>query len=264
MARAAVVLLSHRPTLLPRAVRSVLRQTIPVQLVVQHDRDAWREKFNDAVRPTRSEFIIPLCDDDTLHPTYAARCLEFADEGDIIFTDRTVWWSGWVDLRDPRTWLHRHPIIGRRHYSFGRNLPKIIAQKGMRATRVDAFALQTFQGGSPLPMTCCIRRSLWDALGGYDDILHADTDFWYRALKHGARIVYVPEALFNYTYHRRQLSREVPTNGRAAVAFHRKHFADFGWLPVARVGDELRFEIVPEEHRKDWTPEALDRAYAIA
>lgn len=228
MARATVVILSHRPRMLPRAVRSVLRQTVPCQVIVQHDRDAWPGKFNEAARIAHGDFIIPLCDDDTLHPTYVARCMEFAGDGDMIFTDRNCWWTGWVDIMDPRTWFHRSPRFGYWHKMFGPKVAALANSQHARALRVDDIHLGAFERGSPLPMTCCIRRTLWQDLQGYDEMPHADTDLWYRAVKDGARVVYIPEPLFNYHYHRDQISRTQPSHAAAVLAFDRKHFMDFG------------------------------------
>lgn len=259
MARAAVVLLSHRPKLLPRAVRSVLRQTTPVQLVVQHDRDNSPGKFNAAVAATRSEFLVPLCDDDALHPTFAARCLEWADRGDIIFTDRRVWWSGWADWREPRTWVHRRPSLGLRHKMFGDLMLDAARQEQARGIAVE-LAPEAFANGSPLPMTCMIRRTLWDDLGGYDEIPHADTDLWYRAVKAGARVVYVPDALFDYCYHRNQISRTQPSDGAAILAYCRKHFADFGvaWRQRPDAPHLFDMECVPKAERATYQyPEAV-------
>jgi glycosyltransferase involved in cell wall biosynthesis len=253
-ARAAVVILSHRPALVVRALRSALAQTEPCQVIVQHERDAWPGKLNAAVRAARTDWIIPLCDDDLLHPEYAAACLEFANDGDIIFTDRRMWWSGLVDWTNWRSWVKRLPVIGHHHQMFGAKLANFIHGKQGKAVRMDvppgAFAF-----GSPFPMTCTIRRTLWESLGGYDDTLpHADTEFWYRAVKAGARVVYVPRPLFFYRFHRDQLSRQVRSNGDAALAFHRKHFQDFGFAFTQRPDDPTKYDctIIPPDEREQY------------
>lgn len=239
MERVAIVLLSHRRQMLPSAVRSVLDQSEPVQLIVTHSQSGYATKFNEAAALARGDFIVPLCDDDRLHPRYVERCLYFGKDADIVFTDRAVWWSVW-EWMNPRSWFHRTPSFGSVMTLFPQAAIAAMQAGVGHAARVtippDSFAF-----GSPLPMTCMIRRTLWNQLGGYDNIPHADTEFWYRAVKAGARVVYVPEPLFLYHMHGAQGSRLYTANGEAALAFHRKHFADFGFVFTPKPEN-------PEEH----------------
>lgn len=251
--RVAVVIQSHRPALVGEALASAMAQTVPVQVIVQFDRENWGEKFNQAAAATTTEWLVPLCDDDRLAPTYVARCLDYADSGDIIFTDRTVWWEGLRVWYDPRTWFQRHttPASGYRHMMFGESLVRHIGNDAAQVT----IPPEVFAFGQPLPMTCMIRRTLWDDLQGYDGTLpHADTEFWYRAVKAGARIVYVPEPLFLYRYHPQQDSRLQSRMTDALVAFHRKHFLDFGFTfdrPVVS-GTQWGIDVVPKEERASY------------
>lgn len=240
----------------------MLAQTVPANLLVQHDREGWEGKFNEVVSASRREFIIPLCDDDLLAPTYVERCLEFADHADIVFTDRRAWWSGWVGLRNWRSWFRRTPATGWHHRMFGKQVESIIAtgegvvaSSGKGRAALMEIPPASFVRGSPFPMTCMIRRTFWNARGGYDDTIpHNDSEFWYRAVKAGARVVYVPEPLFFYRFHRGQLARERPSNGAAALAFHRKHFMDFGFAFTPRPDNPRLHDctIIPEAERAEY------------
>ena len=99
-----------------------------------------------------------------------------------------------------------------------------------------------------LPLTCLIRRSLWEKVGGYDGtILHSDTGFFYRAIKAGARVVYAPAVLWSYRLHAGQLSHVLNSTPGALAGFHRKHFADFGHAYHLRAeqGDEWTVPVIP-------------------
>lgn len=248
--RATVIILSHRPKFLPSAVASVLRQTMPVHLVVQHHPHAYPAKLNDAARIARGDWIVPLCDDDRLAPQYIERCLYFSGGADIVFTDRRVWWETW-DWLNSHSWWRRWAPVALTYTMFPH--AALPARQGESAALLNLTA-EHFAFGSPLPMTCMIRRSLWDALGGYDDIPHADTEFWFRAVQAGARIVYVPEPLFLYRYHEGQNSVQRPMNGLAAVRFHQKHFATFGFAfePHPTKPDELNCRIIPPDQRAEY------------
>ena len=250
--RASIVILSHRPELLGAAVASALAQTVPVHVMVQHDRDAWPGKLNQIVAASVKEWIIPLCDDDLLDPRYVERCLFFSQDADIVFTDRKGFGPGVVSWWKPWTWMRARPATGLRHQMFG---PQVAAFIGTDAARVTLDP-GTFAFGQPLPMTAMIRRSWWTQLGGYDDAIpHADTEFWFRSVKGGARVVYVPEPLFWYRYHSGQLSAQRPSMMEALRAFHRKHFADFGHAyPTAKPlsGTELQVDIISPDDRAEY------------
>lgn len=254
--RVSVVILSHRPALVGKALRSALRQTVPCQVLVQHDRDNYAGKIGDIARAARGEFLVPLCDDDLLHRRYVETCLRFAEYGDIIFTDRRMWWSGLVEWANWRSWVKRAPAIGHRHFMYGARVVQHLQCAAGDAIQVK-IPWQAFAFGAPYPMTCLIRRSLWNDLSGYDETMpHADTEFWYRAVRRGARVVYVPQPLFRYRFHRAQISRDAatPPNGAAALAFHRKHFLDFGFAFTQRADDPTKYdcEVIPPDDRAEY------------
>lgn len=208
----SIVILSHRRHLMVEAWQSAVAQTAPdVQILVQYAERAWPEKLNEAVNASRGEFIVILCDDDLLDPTYVSRCLALAREGaDIVYTDRRVWQDG----TEPASGVH-------------------FRQHGEAFSGPDCYWIQHdldgFRLGSSLPMTCLIRRSLWDRLDGHDPQMpHSDTEFWYRAVLAGAKCGYIPEPLFWYREHAAQSSRVNDQMLAFLYAFHRKHFATTG------------------------------------
>ncbi len=201
------------------AIRSALAQTTPnIQVLVQYCPLNWTTKLNEAVNASAGEFLVILCDDDLLAPTFVEKCLRFAENQDIVYTDRHVFRSGMTPTEGP---------IARYHSN--------MAPNGAYWTKLD---YGDFAFGSPLPMTCLIRRSLWDKLKGYDEPLaHADTEFWFRAIRAKARLAYVAQPLFWYREHPAQLSALENSNPRAFREFHRKHRKVFG-LTLAGTPDD--------------------------
>lgn len=228
--RVTVVLLSHREHFVPGAIHSVFSQSLPRdqrQLLMNHCPQAYPGKFNDVAACAQGDFIAPLCDDDRLAADYLASCLAVADRGqtaDIVFTDRRVYWdvgtpaetaaqAKSVGIGDDNIWHELGPEYG--------PLPDTApGVPGYYALELNA---ETFVRGATLPMTCLIRKTLWDALGGYDpEVPCMDTEFWARAAMRGARVHYIPQPLWRYRKH-----------GNTDVlpylrAFNRKHFQRFG------------------------------------
>lgn len=229
------------------AWNSVMAQTEQdIQVMVQYCKTAWPEKLNDAVNATRGDHIVILCDDDLLAPTYIEKCLRLMNQGaDIAYTDRYLFEDG----QPPTEGIHLH-------------------QHGDKVPGLDPvwtqLELAGFTFGATLPMTCMIRRTLWDRLDGHDPKMpHSDTEFWYRAVLANARTAYFPEPLFWYRQHAGQESKVHPQMLDAMRCFHRKHFWNTGVLmkdAVLREDGRMETEMVDEARRKElkdagWTPD---------
>lgn len=264
--RVSIILQSHRPSLLPRAVASVLAQTAigKVQLIVQHARDNWQDKFNQAASIAEGEFLVPFCDDDLLAPTYVEDVLRVIDVAtpapDVLYTDRTIfedfprtWWK-------PSTWRKQKPWEGVQVQQFG---PEYTLEKaGPKGYYSTPIPPEFFIMGASLPMTCVIRKSLWDELKGYDNIPHADTEFYYRAAVAKATFAYLPKKIFWYRQHPTQQCRVVDTMRPAMEAFHKKHFMRFGIVfdaaidvepdPAMGGGPRVVVASVPEAMREEF------------
>lgn len=218
---------------------SAMRQTHPsVQVLCQHSKKNWPAKLNAAVRASDAEWVIILCDDDQLADSYVAECLQYQDGADVIYTDRLAF-DGSTDANPEAAWSVIVPTHSR-------------AMAGGKAYRVT-HPPESFTFGSVLLMTVCVRRSLWDALGGYDEQMpHADTEFWYRLITAGARTVYVPQPLMYYRQHAGQQSKLNDSMVKFLHAFHRKHFLDFGIVfhgGTGRGDDALQLEPLAPDAR---------------
>lgn len=240
--KVTIVILSHRKQLVGQAEASARNQTYPnVQVVTQYDTDAWPTKLNEVVAIAKGEYIVVLCDDDVLAPTFVEETMAVAlgSDADIVYTDRRAFY----DDEEPSTARHF-----RLHGDAFDGGPE---QHAYRIT----FHVEQFLYGSSLPMTCLMRKTLWDRLGGHDVFMpHSDTELWYRAVEAGAVTCYLPQPLFWYRYHAGQMSRQVATLNPALRAFHRKHFLTFGAImaeatPFAGPEDAFTVPILAPEYR---------------
>ena len=264
--RATIVLLSHRAKLLPGALDSVFAQTEQrFQIIVQHCKENWNTKFNEAASIAKGDYLVPLCDDDLLAPTFLARCLEHAEgdgrsPADMIYTNRYCFSDYPRAWRKPKTWFQsRKPERGVHVEQLGPHFS--LAKAGPKGYYTTQFPPDFFQVGATLPMTCCIRRGFWEQQGGYDpEMPHADTEFWARASFVGARFHFVPRALFYYRMHPGQYSHEYASLIPALSAMHRKHFRRWGMLfdlaqPTNDRKDNYIVPVIPEPEREAFMAE---------
>jgi glycosyltransferase involved in cell wall biosynthesis len=178
MPKVSVIILSHRPDLLPEAFASALQQTYrDREIVVKFCEAYWDDKLNEAVRATSSPYFVVLCDDDKLAPTYLARTVEEIERtgADIAYTDNQVF--GIMPMKQ--------------------GLPD--------------FSLATLNTDCVPHFTALCRRDMFDAVGGYDGaVTYMDWDFWYRCAQHGADAVHLKgEYLFHYRVWGTNGSREL-------------------------------------------------------
>lgn len=241
-----VVILSHRSHFLPACLQSVFNQTEQdFQIIVQHCKKNWSTKLNEAASIAHGEFIIPLCDDDLIAPTYIEECLKRAHCADVIYTDRLCWQEG------------EDPALGEgvRVHQLGEHFTE--ANAGPKGYFTTQFPPDIFSFGSTLPMTCMIRRAFWQRMGGYDpEMPHADTEFYLRAAiaeDPQCRFVYIPQPLFWYHLHETQYSKTYKNSLDDAMRmYHTKHFERFGvlWDMAKHIEGEM-WEVVTvaPEHR---------------
>lgn len=123
-----------------------------------------------------------------------------ASHGDVVcFLDDDGWYPGprladWVRARfatDPRLGVLSFRIVDEDGASARRHVPRLRAGNPLRSSEVT-----TFLGGA-----CAIRRALIDRVGGLPDEFfwaHEETDFAWRALEAGYRIVYDAHAVMGH------------------------------------------------------------------
>lgn len=176
--------LPGRESLLDECRASVAAQTVPASHLVGVDasREGPATIRNRLAADTHADWLIPLDDDDVVDPSFLETLLPFLAGGDVVYP--------WCRVED-----------------FVDGLPVWTPNRLFRAESLLRFNF--------IPVTACVRRSLWEAVGGMPEgVTVEDWRFWLRCLAEGARFVCVPEVRFTY---RRGISSE-SRNEWAAVA----------------------------------------------
>lgn len=149
------------------ALRSVAAQTVAPHTHltrVDYEKAGAVATRNALVASVDTEWFVPLDDDDILQRPFIATLAPHLKGADVVYGRPYVHGSDWTPYR----------------YSFdARDLRK-----------------QNY-----IPATAIIRRSLWEALGGYADVRDEIWDFWLRAVDAGARFRHVTETLWVYRFH---------------------------------------------------------------
>lgn len=198
--RASVLIASHRKQFLNRAVNSVLAQTLPrdqLQLLVNYspDPELFLTNWNDLCSIAKGEYVCILGDDDEMEPHYLDACIKTLDDtrADIAYSD-VYYLDGHGNLLD----VYRPPAT---------------------------ITLDTMRGGNKIWSSSIVRRSVWQAVHGYDmgiPYVH-DYDFWVRCLQASAKAEYVP--IIGWKHYAHNEGRVTTTSDKTEAwrAFDTKH-----------------------------------------
>jgi glycosyltransferase involved in cell wall biosynthesis len=193
----SVLILSHRPEMLPKAIASVEAQTYrDFEICVKASVHWWPEKMNELARSARGRWIVPLCDDDELAPTFLERTVTEAEaaNADLAYTDVQV---------------------------IGEYMKLLGVPVQIRLPTFDAEVLRMHC--APF-WTALVSRDLFERVGGYDgEQVFMDHDLWIRCCQAGARHVHLRgEFLMLIRHHGRNSALEIDEQ-EAWRLLRRKH-----------------------------------------
>lgn len=196
----SVIIPSNRPWMLCEAMGSVFNQTFTdYQMLVGYATAWWPSKINELAKSAVGKYIVTLCDDDLLMPTFLEKTVEQAEAGhDLVYTN----W-GRMKGTEIREWPS------------------------------EPWTLASFQSGGSNPLcgaTWLVNREKWlsPAVGGMDpNLLFWDWGSAYACYRAGFTAAKVPEVLAIYREHdqhdpvddreaMRQLHAKYPELKRAA------------------------------------------------
>lgn len=157
----SVLILSHRPDFLPKAIASVEAQTYrDFEICVKACTHWWPEKMNELAKSARGRWIVPLCDDDELAPTFLERHVAEAEahNADLVYSDLQ--------------------IIGEYKARLGMPIHILLPEFDAEVLRMNCVPFWT---------ALVSRKMFWD-IGGYDgQQVFMDHDLWIRMCQAGAR-----------------------------------------------------------------------------
>lgn len=168
----------HRHEMLKQCMESVRKQTAEPQshlIGIDYARVGGAKMLNNLISQATTEWIVPLADDDILYPNFIERLVSEAGDADMIYP--------WCEVTGTRkNWNpNSHLDIER--------------------LRTDNY----------IPATVLIRRSTWEELGGYPDVVCEDHAMWVKMIEAGKTIKCLPEVLWEYRFHGRNISDgEIP------------------------------------------------------
>ena len=166
--------LPHRFEFRNELIKSVEAQTVMPRahfIGIDYGRVGGQKTMNDLIRAATTEWVAPIADDDLMYPQYLERLLANSEGADMVYSWCAVTGgrAGW-DLCQPfdPDRLRRQPYI---------------------------------------PATVLLRKSVWEELNGYSEVeVCEDYAFQIKMLDAGKVIRNVPEVLWEYRFHGRNIS----------------------------------------------------------
>jgi GT2 family glycosyltransferase len=153
----------NRAKLLEECKESVRKQTYPAEI---HAIEVDEQKVGPAILrnklvaglPPEITHVAFVDDDDLLLPSHLEILSAQSANADVIYSPPTGYGSGSIHAFNPKELLSRNHI----------------------------------------GVTSLVRRSMFEQVGGFQDVMYEDWDLWKRILKAGGRFVYVPIATWLY------------------------------------------------------------------
>ena len=191
---------------------------------------------NRAIATARAPLIALLDGDDLYEPDYLGTMVAAIDR------DAAIGFAG-CDA----TYFGEPAREGRRFSEFSAQTPPVTLERVLRRD-YNVFT------------ACVLRRTAFDAVGGYDETLMAaeDFDLWLRLLGAGWRGGHVAQVLVRYRRRAGSLSRQTAMMMAALARVYQNAATRLGDRPEARVADDMRDRI---ERQSRWDEgDALIRA----
>lgn len=159
--------------MLVECIESVKKQTVlPAShtIYTDYNRIGPAKALNIMFRSIETEWAAPLADDDIFYPQYIERLIAEAGDADMVYP-----WCRVTGTREG--WIpNAH------------------------------FDADTLRVSNYIPATVLIRKSAWEKVGGYPEVVCEDHAMWLKLLDAGLKIKCVPEILWEYRFHGRNIS----------------------------------------------------------
>lgn len=173
--------------------KAVLKSIEPkIDLLIVQENQGQSNARNNGINTAHGDLIIVLDSDDYFEPTFTERAVEIISNRD--------------DVKIATCWARR--------ITENDNLIDIFKPGG---GELNSFILENGSFGS-----CMFRKSDWEKVGGYDELMKQgfeDWEFYIRLIESGGEAYVIPEVLFNYRI------RKNSTTARAnKIKYNLRHF----------------------------------------
>lgn len=163
----------HRSEMLQQCMESVRNQTWTPKahlIAVDFERVGGARMLNQLIDSATTEWVAPLADDDLFYPQYIEKLLTNAGDADMIYP--------WCEVTGTRN---------------GWNPNSLLDIERLKATNY-------------IPATVLLRKSAWEKLGGYPEVVCEDHAMWLKMIDANMQIKCLPEILWQYRFHGKNIS----------------------------------------------------------
>lgn len=178
----AIIVISHRSEFLNQCIESIERQTyLNIEVLVHHTlkephvQMIENGKINRLVDACDSQYVVWLCEDDELEPTFCEKTINalLENNADLVYTDRAT--------------------IGQQVQFF----------------ESGSFTKEAFNNSlvSPIPATILVKKYWWKFVGGFNAPVYSDWHFVRSLCEVGAIGYHLTEPLFLYRLHMENQTR---------------------------------------------------------
>lgn len=165
--------LPHRNEMLSECMTSVRDQTWQPKahmVCVDYERAGAASIVNKLIDAANTEWIAPLADDDLFYPNYIEELLSNAEDADMIYP--------WCEVTGTRNGWNPNSHLD----------------------------LDRLKADNYIPATVLIRKSAWEKVGGYPEVVCEDHAMWIKLMEAGLKIKCHPKILWQYRFHGRNIS----------------------------------------------------------
>jgi glycosyltransferase involved in cell wall biosynthesis len=139
----------HRSEMLQECMESVRNQTWTPKahlVAVDFERVGGARMLNQLIDAAKTEWIAPLADDDLFYPQYIEKLLSNAGDADMIYP--------WCEVTGTRNGWNPNSLLD----------------------------IERLKKDNYIPATVLIRKSAWEKLGGYPEVVCEDHAMWVKMI----------------------------------------------------------------------------------
>jgi len=162
-----------RSEMLLECITSVKNQTWQPKahlIGIDYERAGTAKTLNKLVDQSTTEWFAPIADDDLYYPNFIQVLLSAAEDADMVYP--------WCEVTGTRNGWNPNSY----------------------------FDAEKLRSANYIPATVLMRKSAWEKVGGYPEVVCEDHAMWLKFLDNNLKIVCIPQILWQYRFHGRNIS----------------------------------------------------------